>query len=136
MEHYLLPQARSQKQHIIRKLAERSELVVLNHPHWMGGYSEGISANFVIDLLKCSMISGTQVLWDVALSSGKPAMIQVGTMRTTCSSGQTWRDRLWCGPGPVTPGGYTALGNGTAYGREVTRHVAGFGCRKRAHRMR
>jgi hypothetical protein len=35
----IIPQTRSQKQHIINALKERSELVVLNHPGWMGGYS-------------------------------------------------------------------------------------------------
>jgi len=137
---YLLPQTRSQKQHIIRKLAERSELVVLNHPHWMGGYSErDIRKLGGYDLFEVlNDFWNSESLWDVALSSGKPAMILGGDdAHNVFKQTDLARDLtlIYADREPVTPEEiYTALGNGTAYGIEVTRRMAKASvAEKRAH---
>ncbi|NLA16008.1 MAG: hypothetical protein GX877_05680, partial [Bacteroidales bacterium] len=77
---YILPQTWSQKQHIIRKLKEKSRLVVLHHPAWMGGYSKkdmrSLTGYDLFEVLNDFWIS--EELWDVALSAGRPALLIAG----------------------------------------------------------
>ncbi len=128
---FILPQTRSQKQHILNKLGERSTLVTLNHPAWMHGYSPGhvrrLSGYHLFEVLNDFWIS--EGLWDVALSSGKPAMLIAGDdAHNVFKPTDLARDLTMiyngaggsCGPENV----YRALETGAAYGIEVTRRVA------------
>ena len=77
---YILPQTRSQKQHVLNKLRERTQVLVLNHPDWMGGYSPR-DMRFLTGYDCFEVLNdfwNSEDLWDVALSSGKPAMIVGG----------------------------------------------------------
>lgn len=126
----IIPQTRSQKQHIINALKERSELVVLNHPGWMGGYSvrnmQQLTGYDLIEVLNDFWKS--ENLWDVALSSGKPAMIMAGDdAHNVFKPTDIARDltMIYVRSGQVKPQHiYDALKNGTAYGLEVTRRAA------------
>ncbi len=144
---YILPQTWSQKQHIIRKLKEKSRLVVLHHPAWMGGYSKkdmrSLTGYDLFEVLNDFWIS--EELWDVALSAGRPALLIAGDDAhnvfkqtdlardlTMIFAGMT--DSLLEDPedlleGPEgllkSPEGvYRALESGAAYGIEVTERLA------------
>ncbi len=128
---YVLPQTRSQKQHILEQLGERSELVVLHHPAWMGGYSKKdvrrLSGYDLFEVLNDFWIS--EELWDVALSSGKPAMLIAGDdAHNVFKPTDLARDLTMIHAGaqdPLAPEDvYRALKTGAAYGIEVTRSVA------------
>lgn len=77
---YILPQTRSQKQHVIKKLKEHGRLVVLHHPDWIGGYNKrdmrSLTGYDLFEVLNDFWIS--EDLWDVALSAGRPAMLLAG----------------------------------------------------------
>lgn len=127
---YILPQTRSQKQHVINRLARRSELVVLNHPDWMGGYSQKdirqLTGYDLFEVLNDFRIS--EELWDVALSAGKPAMLLGGDdAHNVFKQTDLARDLtvIYTNSDTVTPAAvYNALRNGTAYGIEVTGDLA------------
>jgi len=130
---FILPQTWSQKQHILNRLQERAALVALNHPAWMGGYSQRdvrrLSGYHLFEVLNDFWIS--EGLWDVALSSGKPAMLIAGDdAHNVFKPTDLARDLTMifsnslpgtsCPPKTV----YRALETGAAYGIEVTRRVA------------
>ncbi len=126
----IIPQTRSQKQHIINALKKRSELVVLNHPGWMGGYSERnmqqLTGYDLIEVLNDFWKS--ENLWDIALSSGKPAMMIAGDdAHNVFKPTDIARDltMIYVNEEKITPRHiYDALKNGTACGLEVTRRAA------------
>jgi hypothetical protein len=130
---YILPQTRSQKQHVLKKLKEHSRLVALHHPAWMGGYSKKdmcrLTGYDLFEVLNDFWVS--EGLWDVALSAGRPAMLLAGddahnvfkptdiardfTMIFVGNSGSSMES-----PEAV----YRALESGAAYGVEVTERLA------------
>jgi hypothetical protein len=130
---FILPHTRSQKQHILNRLGERSALVALNHPAWMGGYGHRdvrrLSGYHLFEVLNDFWIS--EGLWDEALSSGKSAMLIAGDdAHNVFKPTDLARDLTMiftsgpqgtsCPPETV----YRALETGAVYGIEVTKSVA------------
>ena len=127
---YILPQTRSQKQHILNKLKERTQVLVLHHPDWMGGYSPR-DMRFLTGYDCFEVLNdfwNSQDLWDVALSSGKPVMIVGGDdAHNVFKQTDLARDLtlIYSGSDNVKPDDvYRALTGGTAYGVEVTRMLS------------
>ncbi|HOO42302.1 MAG TPA: hypothetical protein P5167_04745 [Bacteroidales bacterium] len=127
---YILPQTRSQKQHILNKLRERTQVLVLNHPDWMGGYSAR-DMRFLTGYDCFEVLNdfwNSEDLWDVALSSGKPAMIVGGDdAHNVFKQTDLARDLtlIYTVSDTLNPEGiYRALIRGAAYGVEVTRRLS------------
>ncbi len=127
---YILLQTRSQKQHILNKLRQRTEVLVLNHPDWMGGYSlrdiRFLTGYDCFEVLNDFWKS--EDLWDVALSSGKPAMIVGGDdAHNVFKQTDLARDLtiIYTVSDTLKPNDiYRALIGGTAYGVEVTKRFS------------
>ncbi|MFA7089105.1 MAG: hypothetical protein WC128_03675 [Bacteroidales bacterium] len=127
---YILPQTRSQKQHILNKLREQTQVLVLNHPDWMGGYSPR-DMRFLTGYDCFEVLNdfwNSEDLWDVALSSGKPAMIVGGDdAHNVFKQTDLARDLtlIYNVSDTLKPDYvYRALISGAAYGVEVTRRLS------------
>jgi len=127
---YILLQTRSQKQHVLNKLRERTQVLVLNHPDWMGGYSPR-DIRFLTGYDCFEVLNdfwNSEDLWDVALSSGKPAMI-VGSDDAHNVFKQTDLARdltvIYSVSDSLNADDiYRALISGAAYGVEVTKRMS------------